>query len=108
RPEFLKKALAPFDVDVYSTDGVGILQLKLFEATTEEKLVQPTFIVALPTDVSPLARANDADPAVSDRFELFIVGREIANGFSELNDAEHQAARSPGQAQAQDAAHRAA
>ena len=103
RPEFLKKALAPFDVDVYSTDGVGILQLKLFEATTEEKLVQPTFIVALPTDVSPLARANDADPAVSDRFELFIAGREIANGFSELNDPEDQAARFAAQAKAKEA-----
>ncbi len=103
RPEFLKSALAPFDVDVYSTDGVGILQLKLFEATTEEKLVQPTFIVAHPTDVSPLARANDADPAVSDRFELFIVGREIANGFSELNDPEDQAARFAAQAKAKEA-----
>ena len=75
------------------TDGVGLLQLKLFEATTEDKLVQPTFIVAHPTDVSPLARANDANPAVTDRFELFITGRELANGFSELNDPEDQAAR---------------
>jgi lysyl-tRNA synthetase class 2 len=103
RPEFLKSALAPFDVEVYSTDGVGLLQLKLFEATTEEKLVQPTFIVAHPTDVSPLARASDADPAVSDRFELFIAGREIANGFSELNDPEDQAARFAAQAKAKEA-----
>jgi len=55
--------------------------------------VQPTFIIAHPTDVSPLARANDANPAVTDRFELFITGREMANGFSELNDPEDQAAR---------------
>jgi lysyl-tRNA synthetase class 2 len=103
RPEFIKEALAPFDVEVYSTDGVGLLQLKLFEATTEEKLVQPTFIIAHPTDVSPLARASDADPAVTDRFELFIAGREIANGFSELNDPEDQAARFAAQAKAKEA-----
>ena len=94
---------APFDVEVFATDGVGLLQLKLFEATTEDKLVQPTFIVAHPTDVSPLARANDANPAVTDRFELFITGREIANGFSELNDPEDQAARFRAQVEAQEA-----
>ena len=93
KPEYLRVALAPLDVEVFATDGVGLLQLKLFEATTEDKLVQPTFIVAHPTDVSPLARANDANPAVTDRFELFITGRELANGFSELNDPEDQAAR---------------
>jgi lysyl-tRNA synthetase class 2 len=82
---------------------VGLLQLKLFEATTEEKLVDPTFIVAHPVDVSPLARANDADPTITDRFELFITGREIANGFSELNDAEDQAARFAAQAAARSA-----
>jgi lysyl-tRNA synthetase class 2 len=80
-----------------------VLQLKLFEATTEEKLVQPTFIVAYPADVSPLARASDADPALTDRFELFITGREIANGFSELNDPEDQASRFLAQARAKDA-----
>ena len=80
-----------------------MLQLKLFEATTEAKLVQPTFIVAHPTDVSPLARANDANPAVTDRFELFVTGREIANGFSELNDPEDQAARFAAQAKAKEA-----
>jgi len=99
----LRGLLEPFDVDVYESDGVGLLQLKLFEATTEEKLVQPTFIVAHPTDVSPLARANDADPAVTDRFELFITGREIANGFSELNDPEDQAERFLAQAKAKEA-----
>ncbi len=91
--EYLKASLARLGVDVLPGDGIGVLQLKLFEATTEEKLVQPTFIVAYPTDVSPLARANDRDPSVTDRFELFITGREIANGFSELNDPEDQAAR---------------
>ncbi len=93
KPEYLRAALAPHGVEVFPTDGLGLLQLKLFEATTEDKLVQPTFIIAHPTDVSPLARANDANPAVTDRFELFITGRELANGFSELNDPEDQAAR---------------
>jgi lysyl-tRNA synthetase class 2 len=103
KPEYLRVALAPFDVEVFATDGVGLLQLKLFEATTEDKLIQPTFIVAHPTDVSPLARASDADPQVTDRFELFITGREFANGFSELNDPEDQAARFNAQAQAKEA-----
>jgi lysyl-tRNA synthetase class 2 len=103
KAEYLRVALAPFDVEVFPTDGVGILQLKLFEATTEDKLVQPTFIVAHPTDVSPLARANDANPAVTDRFELFMTGREFANGFSELNDPEDQAARFRGQVDAREA-----
>jgi lysyl-tRNA synthetase class 2 len=103
KPEYLQVALAPLDVEVFATDGVGILQLKLFEATTEDKLVQPTFIVAHPTDVSPLARASDANPAVTDRFELFITGRELANGFSELNDPEDQAARFRGQVEAREA-----
>jgi len=103
RPEYLKAALAPFGVEVFATDGIGLLQLKLFEATTEEQLVQPTFIVAHPTDVSPLARANDANPAVTDRFELFITRREMANGFSELNDPEDQAARFAAQMAAKDA-----
>ena len=91
--ECLKDALALLKVEVLPTDGVGLLQLKLFEETTEGKLIQPTFIVSYLTDVSPLARANDANPAITDRFELFITGRELANGFSELNDPEDQAAR---------------
>jgi lysyl-tRNA synthetase class 2 len=103
KPDYLRVALAPFDVEVFATDGLGLLQLKLFEATTEEKLVQPTFIVAHPTDVSPLARANDANPAVTDRFELFITRRELANGFSELNDPEDQAARFRAQVAAREA-----
>jgi len=103
RPEYLRSALTKLGVEQLPTDSVGVLQLKMFEATTEDKLVQPTFIVAFPTDVSPLARANEANPAVTDRFELFITGREIANGFSELNDPEDQAARFAAQARAKEA-----
>jgi len=99
---FLRTALKG-KAEVFPTDGLGLLQLKLFEATTEEKLVNPTFIIAHPVDVSPLARANDANPAVTDRFELFITGREMANGFSELNDPEDQAARFAAQAKAKEA-----
>jgi lysyl-tRNA synthetase class 2 len=98
--DYLSRTLRALSVDVVDSDGLGMLQLKLFEATTEAQLVQPTFIVAHPVDVSPLARANDADPSVTDRFELFITGREIANGFSELNDPEDQAARFAAQAAA--------
>jgi lysyl-tRNA synthetase class 2 len=103
RIDYLKDALAKAHVEVLPTDGLGVLQLKLFEENTESQLIQPTFIVAHPTDVSPLARANDANPAVTDRFELFITGREMANGFSELNDAEDQAARFAAQVDAKDA-----
>jgi len=103
KPEYLRVALAPFDVEVFPTDGLGILQLKLFEATTEDKLIDPTFIISHPTDVSPLARANDRNPAITDRFELFITGREFANGFSELNDPEDQAERFLSQAKAKEA-----
>jgi lysyl-tRNA synthetase class 2 len=74
------------------------LQFGLFEAAVEEQLWQPTFIVDYPVEVSPLARASDRDPSVAERFELFIGGREYANGFSELNDAEDQAARFQAQA----------
>ncbi len=101
--EFLKNAVKKAGEEVRATDGLGVLQLKLFEANTEEKLIQPTFIIAHPTDVSPLARANDTNPEVTDRFELFITGREICNGFSELNDPEDQAARFQAQSKAKDA-----
>jgi lysyl-tRNA synthetase class 2 len=80
--------------------GVGALQLHLFEETTEQQLIQPTFVLDYPAEVSPLARRNDANPEVTDRFELYIAGREIANGFSELNDPEDQAARFEEQAKA--------
>ena len=73
--------------------GLGKVQIEIFEKTVEGRLDDPTFITAYPTEVSPLARRNDADPFVTDRFEFFVGGREIANGFSELNDAEDQAER---------------
>ena len=73
--------------------GPGKIQLEIFEKTVESKLLEPVFITAFPTEVSPLARRNDDDPDVTDRFELFIGGREIANGFSELNDPDDQAER---------------
>ncbi|MDI1350727.1 lysine--tRNA ligase [Aquabacterium sp.] len=79
------------------------LQFGLFEAAVEEKLWQPTFIIDYPVEVSPLARASDADPSITERFELFITGREYGNGFSELNDPEEQAARFAAQANAKDA-----
>jgi lysyl-tRNA synthetase class 2 len=74
-------------------DGAGKLQIEIFEKTAEHRLIPPTFVYAYPAEVSPLARRNDADPFITDRFEFFIGGREIANGFSELNDPEDQAAR---------------
>ena len=80
-------ALAPVNMAITAASMI------IFEETVEEKLIQPTFITHYPTDVSPLARRNDDNPDVTDRFELFIAGREIANGFSELNDPEDQAAR---------------
>jgi lysyl-tRNA synthetase class 2 len=73
--------------------GLGKIQIEIFEKTVESKLLHPTFITAYPVEVSPLARRNDLDPQVTDRFEFFVGGREIANGFTELNDAEDQAAR---------------
>ena len=73
--------------------GLGKVQIEIFEKTVEHRLLEPTFITAYPTEVSPLARRNDRDPFVTDRFEFFVGGREIANGFSELNDAEDQAER---------------
>jgi lysyl-tRNA synthetase class 2 len=78
--------------------GEGKLQTEIFDDTCEAKLREPTFITQYPAEVSPLARKNDADPFVTDRFELFIAGREIANGFSELNDPEEQAERFRAQA----------
>ena len=80
-------------VHVKTGYGWGKIALEIFEKTVEATLIQPTFITMHPTEVSPLARANDADPEITDRFELFIGGKEIANGFSELNDPEDQAAR---------------
>jgi len=80
-------------IDVRPESGAGRLQYELFEKTVESTLVGPVFVTQYPAEVSPLARCNDVDPFVTDRFELFIGGRELANGFSELNDPEEQAAR---------------
>jgi lysyl-tRNA synthetase class 2 len=83
--------------------GLGKVQIEIFEKTVEHRLIEPTFITAYPTEVSPLARRNDSDPFVTDRFEFFVGGREIANGFSELNDAEDQAERFQAQVAEKDA-----
>ena len=83
--------------------GLGKVQIEIFEKTVEDRLADPTFITAYPTEVSPLARRNDDDPFVTDRFEFFVGGREIANGFSELNDAEDQAERFRQQVEEKDA-----
>ena len=83
--------------------GLGALQLMLFEEVAEHLLWHPTFIIDYPVEVSPLARASDTVAGITERFELFMTGREIANGFSELNDPEDQAARFMAQVAAKDA-----
>ncbi|MFA5982543.1 MAG: lysine--tRNA ligase [Methylococcaceae bacterium] len=80
-------------IPIKDSYGLGKIQIEIFEKTVESRLLQPTFITAYPVEVSPLARRNDNDPHVTDRFEFFVGGREVANGFTELNDAEDQAAR---------------
>jgi len=80
-------------IELAGSAGLGRIQMELFEATAEHKLHDPTFVTAYPVEVSPLARANDDDPFLTDRFELIVGGREIANGFSELNDPDDQAER---------------
>ncbi|HYG55971.1 MAG TPA: lysine--tRNA ligase [Burkholderiales bacterium] len=90
---FLAKKLDSLKVEYHPTQGWGALQLMLFEAVAEKHLIQPTFVTDFPAEVSPLSRRRDADPDVADRFELFIDAKEVANGFSELNDPEDQAAR---------------
>ncbi len=97
---FLVKELERLQVPCRAQDGLGGLQLALFEATTEHLLFEPTFIIDYPAEVSPLARRSDANPEIAERFELYIAGREIANGFSELNDPEDQAERFHAQARA--------
>ena len=98
RAEILKHGTKPFD-----HAGLGALQLALFEETAESQLWEPTYIIDYPVEVSPLARASDSNPEITERFELFVCGREIANGFSELNDAEDQAARFHAQMKAKEA-----
>ncbi|MFZ4539548.1 lysine--tRNA ligase [Propionivibrio sp.] len=101
--EWLKQKLTAMKADVKNGMGLGTLQLLMFEETTEADLWDPTFIIDYPAEISPLARCSDDNPEVTERFELFIVGREIANAFSELNDPEDQAARFLEQAKAKDA-----
>nr|WP_296335727.1 lysine--tRNA ligase [uncultured Acidovorax sp.] len=98
----LKKLGMTEEKDKLSTRSLASLQVFYFEETVEDKLWQPTFIMEHPTEISPLARANDTRPEVTERFELYITGREFGNGFSELNDAEDQAARFLAQVAAKD------
>lgn len=91
--EYLTDSLKKMGVEVLGSFGIGKLQFLLFEETVEEKLIQPTFVIQHPTEVSPLAKRNEKDPDVVDRFELYIAGREIANGFNELNDPADQKGR---------------
>ncbi|MDG0023982.1 lysine--tRNA ligase [Trinickia sp. Y13] len=104
---FLRTELKRLGVDttqpMFLNAGVGALQLALFEETAEAQLWEPTFIIDYPVEVSPLARASDSVDGITERFELFITGREIANGFSELNDPEDQAARFKKQVEQKDA-----
>jgi lysyl-tRNA synthetase class 2 len=98
----LKKLGMSEEKNQLSTRSLASLQVLYFEETVEDKLWQPTFIMEHPTEISPLARANDSRPEVTERFELYITGREFGNGFSELNDAEEQAARFHAQVAAKD------
>jgi lysyl-tRNA synthetase class 2 len=90
---YLHRVCDAMKIPYKRTDGAGKLQIELFEKTGEHTLIQPTFAYAYPAEVSPLSRRNDADPFITDRWEFFIGGRELANGFSELNDPEDQAQR---------------
>ena len=101
--DFLVNGLQDLKAKFHPHDAIGGLQLSLFEELSEHQLFEPTFIVDYPVEVSPLARASDTRPGITERFELFIVGREIANGFSELNDPEDQEARFDAQVKAKEA-----
>ena len=90
---YLRAACDRLGLPYKDGDGAGKLQIEIFEKTAEHALSEPTFVCAYPAEVSPLSRRNDADPFLTDRFEFFLAGRELANGFSELNDPEDQAAR---------------
>jgi lysyl-tRNA synthetase class 2 len=91
--EGLKALAKRLDIHLKDSCGEGKVLTEIFEETAEHKLMQPTFITAYPAEVSPLARRNDENPDVTDRFEFFVGGRELANGFSELNDSQDQAQR---------------
>lgn len=97
-PEFIRGELKRLGGEIPVDAGLGALQMALFEETAESKLIEPTFIIDYPVEISPLARASDADPEITERFELYIAGRETANGFSELNDPDDQARRFKAQA----------
>ncbi len=101
--DFLINELQDLKAKYRPEDALGGLQLSLFEELAEHQLFEPTFIVDYPIEVSPLARSSDTRPGITERFELFIVGREIANGFSELNDPEDQEARFDAQVLAKEA-----
>ena len=98
-----KTLLANAGVEAKNEWGLGRLHLELFETRVEDQIEQPTFIMQHPIEVSPLARRNDHTPELTDRFELFVAGKEIANGFSELNDPADQAARFRAQVAAKEA-----
>lgn len=100
--DFIKKTLDKKGHTLPEKAGLGAYQLALFEEEAEEHLWHPTYIIDYPIEVSPLARASDTNPDITERFELFIAGREIANGFSELNDAEDQAMRFKAQVEAKE------
>jgi len=91
--EGLKAVAKRLDIHLKDSWGEGKVLAEIFEETVEHKLMQPTFVTAYPAEISPLARRNDIDPSITDRFEFFVGGRELANGFSELNDAQDQAQR---------------
>jgi len=91
--DYLTKACANLGIEVRTNYGSGKLLLEIFEKTVEQNLAQPTFITDYPKEVSPLSRGNDEDPWLVDRFEFFVAGRELANGFQELNDPDEQAER---------------
>ena len=91
--DYLASFASEMGIKVKNNYGAGKLQIEIFEKTGEANLREPTFITSYPTEVSPLSRRNDDDPFITDRFEFFVSGREIANGFSELNDPEDQAER---------------
>ena len=96
--DFMQEELKRLGEPAKADAGVGALQMAIFEAVAESKLIQPTYIIDYPVEISPLARASDKVPGITERFELFMAGRETANGFSELNDPQDQAARFMAQA----------
>ena len=102
-PSYLRRVCDQMKIAHKPGDGAGKLQIEIFEKTGEHTLIQPTFAFAYPAEVSPLSRRNDQDPFLTDRWEFFVGGRELANGFSELNDAEDQAQRFKDQVTRKDA-----